>query len=88
MAIGYLTHWDPNVNPDEFNNQLNQAVFAAIDAFVRADSAPVYLIVEVYAAQGYDVVQLSSRWVHRVDAVDWWNGSISDGAFIGEWVTP
>jgi hypothetical protein len=85
MGVGYLASFDPNTQPDEFNSQLSQAVFAVIDAFVRADSAPIALSVEAYAIQGQDVVLLGSRAVHRVDAVDWWNGRISDGAFIGRW---
>jgi tetratricopeptide (TPR) repeat protein len=88
LAVGYLTRLDPETQPDEFNSQLSQAVFAAVDAFVRADSAPLYLGVDAYGIRGQDVVLLSSRVVHRVDAVDWWNGRISDGAFVGTWFTP
>ncbi|MCP5100944.1 MAG: hypothetical protein GY943_35790, partial [Chloroflexi bacterium] len=59
--------------------------FAATDAFVRTDSAPILLIVQAFAIQGQDVVFLGSRGSHRTDAVDWWNSTLSDGGYIGKW---
>jgi tetratricopeptide (TPR) repeat protein len=88
LSVGYLATFDPNTQPTEFANQLNQAVFASVEAFVRADSAPVYLSVEAFAIQGQDVVRQGGRAVHRVDAVDWWNKRISDAAFIGKLYSP
>jgi tetratricopeptide (TPR) repeat protein len=88
LVVGYLATFDPNAQPTEFTNQLNQAIFASVDAFVRADPAPLFLSVEAYAIQGGDVALLSSRVIHRVDAIDWWKGQVSDAAFIGKWYTP
>jgi hypothetical protein len=84
LVVGYLATHDPNTHPTEFNNQLNQVVFAVVDAFVRADSAPVFLSVEAFAIQGESVVPLGGRAVHRMYAVDWWNGWIGDAAFIAK----
>jgi tetratricopeptide (TPR) repeat protein len=87
LAVGYLANFDANSQPDEFNNELTQAVFAAVDGFVRADSAPLYLSVDAFAIQGQDVVRQGGRVVHRTDAVDWWNGNLDDGAFMGKWIS-
>lgn len=85
LSVGYLATFDPAAQPAEFANQLNQAVFAAVDAFVRADSAPLYLSVEAFGIQGQDVIRHAGRVVHRVDAVDWWSGQSNDGAFMKKW---
>jgi hypothetical protein len=87
LVIGYLSRFDPNANPTEFANELNQAVFAATDAFVRTDSSPILLVVQAFAIQNQDVILLSGRSIHRTDAVDWWNNVLSDGAYIGKWFT-
>lgn len=85
LFVGYLASFDPNTQSTEFANQLNQAMFASVDAFVRADTAPLYLVVQAFAFIDGEAVLVGSRTVHRTDAVDWWNGSMSDGAFIGKW---
>ena len=84
MFIGYLSNFDLAANPTEFANELNAAMLAATDAFVRTDSAPIGLIVQAIAIQGQDVVLLGVRGVHRTDAVDWWNGTLSDSGYIGK----
>lgn len=84
ITVGYLSNYDPAVNPTEFANELNAAVFGATDALVRTTSEPLFLSVQAVGVQGQEVILLGSRFVHRTDAVDWWNGTISDGNYIGK----
>jgi tetratricopeptide (TPR) repeat protein len=88
LFIGFLATFDPNTQPSEFANQLSQAIFAATDAFVRTDSAPILLVVQAFAIQGQDIVLLGSRGVHRTDSVDWWNSVSSDSTYASKFFTP
>ena len=84
MGIGFLTRFDPATQQGEINNQIYQAIIAATDAFARTDTAPLILAAEAYAIQGEAVNQVGSFGVHRTDAVDFWNGTLSEGSYIGK----
>jgi hypothetical protein len=71
----------------EFDSQLQQAIFVAVGGFVTADSAPTMLLGGALPANvGDATTPLALVGVQRSPALNWYNGQISDEAFVETWL--
>jgi hypothetical protein len=89
LTVSYVAGWDRQSEPDRFNSQLNQAVFAAVEGFVRTDTAPVLLTVIAWPPDktpGDAKPPAAIVGVDSSSALSWYHGQISDSVFIASWM--
>jgi hypothetical protein len=82
LTVMYHTELSAGGQPKKFKAQLQQAVFAAVPGFVRADPAWESLVVWPLPPDGYPMVTIS-----RPAALDWYTGKTDDAAFEATWKT-
>ncbi|TET51934.1 MAG: hypothetical protein E3J64_05980, partial [Anaerolineales bacterium] len=88
LAVSYRTDLDPSAQGGEFEDELNEVVFASVEGFVETETTAEMMVVLAWTDDSSDGGSpIAAAIVLRSMAEQWYEGGLSDDAFVSSWMT-